>query len=247
MKRFFKSVARSAFQSMGLEIVKRGVARDGMDRLRLIGRLGFAPKDILDGGAFHGLWSKEVAEVFPGSRIVMVEPNPALQEIIRSNSGHIHPRPELAQIAIGREEGRAAFNIWRGEETDQGASLLPHVSGEAAKTLEVAVESLDHLAQRLDFFPNLVKLDLQGAELDALRGGEAVLQKTEVLIIEFGCLDAYIGRTTPREVMDHLYDRGFCLYDVTDLHDRPYDGALTGGDFTFVRKDSALRAHKGYD
>jgi len=37
------------------------------------------------------------------------------------------------------------------------------------------------------------------------------------------------------------------LYDIIDLIYRPYDNALTGGDFFFVKNDSNLKSHKGYN
>jgi hypothetical protein len=38
----------------------------------------------------------------------------------------------------------------------------------------------------------------------------------------------------------------YCLYDIIDLISRPYDGALTGGDFIFVKNNSQLKKYKGY-
>ena len=44
-----------------------------------------------------------------------------------------------------------------------------------------------------------------------------------------------------------MFDNDYCLYDLVDCHYRPYDGALTGGDFIFVKNSSALRAYKGWE
>ena len=38
----------------------------------------------------------------------------------------------------------------------------------------------------------------------------------------------------------------YCLYDIIDLIYRPYDNALTGGDFIFVKNSSQLKEYKGY-
>ena len=95
--------------------------------------------------------------------------------------------------------------------------------------------------------PDLVKLDLQGGELAALDGSTNALKTAELMLIEFGCLDAYIDRTTPRDLLDIMFENDYCLYDIVDCHYRPYDGALTGGDFIFVKNSSALRAYKGWE
>ena len=47
--------------------------------------------------------------------------------------------------------------------------------------------------------------------------------------------------------MDIMYDNSCCLYDVASCSDRPYDGALTGVDFFFVKNSSVLRKHKGWE
>ena len=95
--------------------------------------LGFSPRTVLDGGAFRGLWSKQAAEVFPGAQIVVVEPNPALQKIIAGNVAGIDPAPIVVPSALGESPGSALFNIWGRADSDQGASLLDHVSGRAGQ------------------------------------------------------------------------------------------------------------------
>ncbi len=247
MKKLLRKTVKRAFNAVGLDLVRKGAGRNGMERLRHVQRLGLAPRVIFDGGAFHGLWSQEVAAIFPGAQIVIAEPNPALQDKIRGNVGSIDPAPQVLALAVGGAAGRADFNIWRDETNDQGASLLGNVSGKASKVVEVEVDTLDRIAERLSLWPDLVKLDLQGGEFEALKGGPETLRRAEFVLVEFGCLEAYVGRATPREVIDLMYDSGFCLYDITGLHDRPYDGALTGGDFSFVKTTSRLRAHKGWD
>jgi len=87
---------------------------------------------------------------------------------------------------------------------------------------------------------------LQGAEFLALKGATGVLESAEMVITEFGCLEAYIGRATSRDLLDIMFDNDYCLYDIVDCHYRPYDGALTGGDFFFVKNWSVLRKHKGW-
>jgi hypothetical protein len=43
-----------------------------------------------------------------------------------------------------------------------------------------------------------------------------------------------------------MYDSGYSLYDIVDLRYRPYDGALSDGDFIFTKNNSVIRAYKGY-
>lgn len=257
VKNVINKIVKRSFNAVGLDLMRSGEAqrsshrkgneRTWRERLQHAAKLGFSPRTILDGGAFRGLWSREVAGLFPGAQIVLVEPNPFVQELIKTNISHILPSPILLNVALGESQKRASFNIWRDVDADQGASLLDHVVGQANRVVEVNVDTLDNIARRLSFMPDLIKLDLQGGELAALKGGTEVLQHAEFAVVEFGCLDAYIKRATPRELLDIMYDNNFCLYDIVSCADRPYDGALTGGDFFFVKSSSILRSYKGWE
>lgn len=246
-KALLKKIVKLPFNAIGFDIVKSKAHATWEKRMELAKKLGFSPQVILDGGAFRGLWSKKAASLFPGAQIIIIEPNPFLQEIIANNVSRIRPSPIIINVALAESKGKASFNIWRDQNSDTGASLLDHVSGQARQTIQVEVNTLDNISEQLQLNINLVKLDLQGAELLALKGATQVLKHTEIMIIEFGCLDAYIERTTPRDLLEIMYENDYCLYDIVDLGYRPYDGALTGGDFIFVKNASVLRSHKDWE
>ena len=250
-----KRAGRWPFHAVGLDVVRKGQQPKASkrvfpawdDRLRHARDLGFAPAVIVDGGAFRGYWSRDVAQLFPGAQLVMIEPNPHAREVIATTVAAVRPAPIVVDVAIGEAAGSAQLHIWREADSDRGASLLENVKGEAKLLVDVEVRTLDSVCDDLGLVPDLLKLDLQGGELAALRGATKALQHTEMMMIEFGCLEAYVGRTTPRDLIDIMFDHDFCLYDVVDCHYRPYDGALTGGDFIFVKNRSALRAYKGWE
>ena len=231
---------------LGLELTVARKAQ-GMfhKRIRLLSKIGFKPLTVFDTGAFVGQWTANTATVFPDAKFVLIEPDPiSMQSARELLTGHT-PTPAFVEAAVGATSGTAHLNIWS-PDAGQGSSLLGHVAGAPQQTVEVPVTTLDAIAADIDRYPELVKLDLQGFELEALKGAGRVIAGARVFIIEFGCLPAYIDRVSPRELLDYMYDSGFVLYDVIDLIYRPYDGALTGGDFIFVKKDDELRRYAGY-
>ena len=245
-----KKIIRASLKTIGLTRIKeqeRSSIPIWSNRIKHAKALGFSPQVILDGGAYKGFWSQEIAKIFPGSQIISVEPNPFIQVDLVSNISGIKPAPKVFNVALGECQRTASFNIWREEKRDTGASLLDHVSGAARKSVEVEVDTLDNIVAQTNLIPDFVKLDLQGAELLALKGAERVLNHAELMMIEFGCLEAYEGRATSRDLMEIMYNNDYCLYDIVDCHYRPFDGALTGGDYIFVKNSSALRKYKGWD
>lgn len=231
---------------LGIQVVRnqRAEATFGR-RIRQLARTGFAPKVALDGGAFSGEWTREICSVFPGCRVIVVEPNPEMMRISRGCLDGIQPKPHFAEVALGPEDGKATLNLWSGS-SGAAASVLAHVSGPPSRTVDVPVRRMDDVVAEAGVMPDLIKLDLQGFEVPALRGAKRCLEHAEVVILEVGCLGAYIGRSSPRDVMDLMYDSGFLLHDIEDLGYRPYDGALTGADFVFAKASSPLRSYAGF-
>lgn len=247
-----KKVVDMPLKPIGLTLARTGPEvvhsmPDWQSRMQLAAKLGFQPKVILDGGAFKGKWTVEAHQIFPDAQIIIAEPNPFIQDSIKINISHIKPKPILIEAAIGEKAGSATFNMFKDSQSDTSASLLDNVGGDATTKVVVEIASVDEIAERLGLWPDLIKLDLQGAELQALRGAKKALKHAQMVMVEFGCLDAYVGRTTPQELMAELYKFSYCLYDIVDCHYRPFDNALTGGDFFFVKTDCVLRSHKGYE
>lgn len=253
-----KRVLDLPLKPLGLELVRRRPPQvpavappskkaTGLGRIAHAASLGFTPRVIFDCGAYDGSWAAETAQTFPGAQLVLVEPNPQLQPKIRQNIAGIQPPPVVVEAAVGESEGTAHLNVWGNEQTSTaGSSLLGHVQGEAATRVAVKVLTIDAIAAREGKSPDFLKLDLQGFELPALNGATNALQTCELCQIEFGVLEAYVGRTTPRQILDVMYDFNYTLYDVVDLIYRPYDDALTGGDFVFVKNDSPMRKYKAF-
>lgn len=210
-------------------------------------KIGFQPKQIVDAGAYTGGWTMQMLNIFASSKFMLIEPNPHVQKTIIDNLSEHKDKITIIKKAASNKSGKMSFNIWGDPATATSASLQSHVRGDAENVLDIEVDTLDNLMQLNDFQPELVKLDLQGAEITALEGAAETLRRAEMFVVEFGCLEAYIDRATPRQLMDIFYDNDYCLYDIVDCHYRPYDGAMTGGDFFFVKNWSALRKHKGWD
>jgi FkbM family methyltransferase len=218
-----------------------------MDRLRNMKAIGFAPGVVFDCGASVGYWSWEIGKLFPETQIFAFEPNPKITPQTRIQLSKLHCPVTVVECAIGVTNGTAVLNIWDNDETKMsGSSIKNHVQGDSRNKVEVELKTLDSICAEYRTQPVLIKLDLQGYELDALRGSENTLKTTEAWIIEFGCLQAYIDRTTPNDLMQLMYENDYVLYDVVDLIYRPYDNALTGGDFFFIKNSSKLKSHKGY-
>jgi FkbM family methyltransferase len=205
---------------------------------------GFAPRGIIDVGANRGDWTRMALSVFPGAQVIMVEPQAEmmspLEALCRENSA-----VSLIKAGVGSEPGRLLQTIW-GDLA--GSSFLPpgdtalRSKREQRLTPITTIDSL--LGERRDFYPDLIKLDIQGFELKALTGAASTFGRTEMFIVEVSLFEFLTGQPTAREVIAFMGARGYELYDVPGFLRRPSDGALGQMDLAFAKSNGALRSSR---
>jgi FkbM family methyltransferase len=136
------------------------------------------PGDVVfDVGANVGFYSLLAATcVGPDGRVFAFEPLPAnlvyLRQHLALNEVH---NVEVVPAAVGRVSGRASFSV---------ASSRSMGSLDGAGPLEVDVVGLDDLAQSGALpAPKLIKMDIEGGEVDALAGAEQALRRHRPVIL----------------------------------------------------------------
>ncbi|MFK7955029.1 MAG: FkbM family methyltransferase [Lysobacterales bacterium] len=202
-------------------------------RMKNLAAAGFSCSGAIDGGAYAGDWSRLCRQIF-SCPVLAVEPLPrdGMRKLLASDSG-----VSLSKLALSDEVKQSATFVQ--EETNSRFPDAETLATEGIDVTQVATERLENLLGNLAFTPNLLKLDLQGAELKALRGAEAVLEQFEVVICEMSLIP--IGGVPEFcEVSDWLQARNYRLYDFLPAYYRPLDHALWQADAFFVRRNSAL-------
>jgi len=94
--------------------------------------------------------------------------------------------------------------------------------------------------------PFLLKLDVQGAELDVLLGAEEILQGAEYILLEVSFFPFFTGGPLFQDILSFMRSRGLVVYDIFDLQYRPLDNALSQADIVFVKEGGLLRRHHFY-
>jgi FkbM family methyltransferase len=200
--------------------------------LELMKARGFAPRIIVDGGAHVGSFSLAAQAIFPGATFHCVEPQPACREPLRTlcaEKGFV-----LHASALAETPGR--IDLTATAEPSTGV----HVASGGEDAVSVAAETLDGLFGAVTRDDRaLLKLDLQGYELQALKGGRIFLRSAEVILTE---VSFYAQAYEPpiAALVSFLDDNGFQLYDIASLAGRARDNRPRQGDFVFVRDGSEL-------
>jgi FkbM family methyltransferase len=193
--------------------------------LRRLAALGFAPPVIYDIGAFHGYWTKAVRKIFPAAQFVLFEAN-------AENTPKLAASGERFIIAaLGSEDGAEKNFYIPKNAVMTGASLYKelseHYSTDKLRIATVKTRRLDAVAaeHRLPS-PDLIKLDVQGAELDVLAGAGPLLTHARALIVEVSLLAHNERAPLMAEVIAGIDRLGFKCVDILDVHKAPGGAAL---------------------
>lgn len=194
---------------------------------------GYRPEIVIDGGANVGLFSIAAQKIFPEATFHLIEPQPPCLPVLRELCARRNF--VLHEVALSDRPGVVEF--LKTDVPSTGAYVNPSFRGEAA--IAVAANTIDALfANRITgAMRGLLKLDLQGQELAALRGGIKALQSIEAVLLEVMFLP--VGPPF-HALVEFFDDHGFELYDVGSLAGRRRDNRLSGGDLIFARRDSGL-------
>jgi len=197
------------------------------------------PSSVVDIGANRGQFALLCRGIYPEVEIFSFEPLPNAVKVFRElfegdNRVHLFP------YAIGKNSGTTEIHV---SGRDDSSSLLPitHQADvfpgtEEMETQQVEVQPLSAFTEQLCLEPPaLMKIDVQGYELEVLRGSGELLREFSYIYVECSFEELYSGQPLANEVIDYLHQAGFVLQGVYNLYYDP-SGKAIQGDFLFGRK-----------
>jgi FkbM family methyltransferase len=164
-----------------------------------------------DVGANIGIWTLLAAG--RGARVHAFEPVPELVERLRAHVALNGADNVLVNsFAAGAESGSLPFFAVR--KDNRGASGFARPSA-PSEEIRVPVETLDaYVARRGITRVDVMKVDVEGAELLVFRGARALLSSPSApaLFFEVGEVLCARNGTTPRQLKQFLVDCGYRIY-----------------------------------
>jgi FkbM family methyltransferase len=228
-------------------VEERGFAGKNIlaDQLNLVGEASV----VVDAGAYDGSVAAEYLEIFPAATCHALEPHPSS---FRSLTDRLdgHPRARLHELAIADRPGRRLLHSFATAATNSLLAPIPWVHKVVGANhmdeftqVEIEVTTLDRFAEqeglsRID----VLKLDVQGAEVLALEGAERLLRAHAIGLVatEVDFVQVYREQAFYHDVAATLQRVGYRLYDFYNFHYGP-GGQLQWGDAIFLPETTTSR------
>ncbi|GAP97598.1 FkbM family methyltransferase [Leptolyngbya sp. NIES-2104] len=246
-----KRAGKTVTDWLGYDIRSRNsLLRPAGDMRFLLTRLqqsGLKPSWILDIGANNSQWSRIAKSVFREAHCFMIEPQSEMQSALEQFCQEF-PGSQWILSGAGAEPGKLDLTVW---DDLAGSSFLPASEAElqqSGKQRTVEIVTIDDLlnAGKLSI-PEIVKLDIQGFELEALKGATQIFGRTEVLILEVSLFAFLPGQPVFEDVIRFMSDREYVVYDFPGFSRRPYDQALGQCDVCFIKREGHFRSESRWD
>jgi len=259
MKSRIKTLTKALLEKAGLELRRTRPAAGAFPadpfyaQKEFIDRMAVSQPVIFDVGAHKGETVSRYRALFPDSSIYCFEPFPENVKILRSRYSS-DPSVHVYECAVSDVNGRKDFYV---NENDATSSLLPRTNGErryyskaadSRCTMEVDTRTIDEILQQNDIdHIDILKFDIQGGELMALKGAEKALQESRVSIIytETLFVPHYEKNPLLLDLWKFLDQYTYTFFDIYDLF-RATNGQLRFADVLFINKDIRSRVLDSY-
>jgi FkbM family methyltransferase len=172
--------------------------------------------NVLDIGANQGYYTLLASQkVGSAGRVISFEPSPRERKALQIHKWlNVCKNIQVIGLAVGFTEGPTELLVVQGHETGCNSLRPPVVLGET-KPVRVEVVRLDgwleaNKIDRVDF----IKLDVEGAELDALKGAVKLLQTKPrpLVLVEVQDLRTKAWGYPAKEILIYLRDRDYIWY-----------------------------------
>ena len=172
---------------------------------------------VFDIGANIGDYTNSILSIEKSSQVYAFEPSSVARKYLQnrfSKNLQVH----VVQLALGNESGRKI--LWSNSEASGMASLtkrnLDHQKINFNIREEVEVMTLDEWSKLNGIVPDLIKIDVEGNELEVLKGGLETVQKAKIVQFEFGSCNIDT-KVFFKDLWYFISNHGFEIYRISSV------------------------------
>jgi FkbM family methyltransferase len=194
---------------------------------------------VIDVGSNRGQFAVFARHRWPKARVLCFEPLPGPRQVL-TRVAHELGNVKVFPYALGNEGGERSMHVARSDDSSSFLAATPRQLEAFPDTREVEeqvveVRRLENLISEEDVSPPvLMKIDVQGAELDVLRGASGLLGRVREILVECSLVELYTGQPLLDDTILFAREQGFRLSGLS-APSRASDGTPLQCDVLFSR------------
>ena len=170
--------------------------------LSLLNNFNFNPTTILDIGAHLGDFTYQCKNLWPNVYVFMIEANKNCEQFLkRFNSDYLI-------TLLGDQNKLITYYTQSDNDWGAGNSIYKELTEIKYNETELEMKRLDDLFESDSQF-DLIKIDVQGAEIDVMNGGHNLIKKAKYVILELS-IEPY-NKNAPlyKDVINYMLNLNF--------------------------------------
>ncbi|MDZ4757075.1 MAG: FkbM family methyltransferase [Bacteroidota bacterium] len=196
------------------------------DMAMLFNTLNKQPEHIFDCGANVGFVTHVFLKKFPTAKIHSFEPNPLVFEQLKNAHGQ-NPNVVLHNKGIGRTKGSLTFNINKNSGTSSFlAANAYHTLNYANKNIQEKVVEVvgigEYMKENNISCIDLLKLDIEGFELEALKGIDDLENRVKMIYTEVNLIPTYDKQPLINDIINYAQEHKFHLFNIYGINENKY-------------------------
>ena len=191
---------------------------------------GVEIRNIFDIGANVGQWTKNLMKSFPDTNYVLFEAN-------KGQKKHLDKLPFKSYFAVLSDKEKDVLFFAHGDGGSGDSYYQEDTSFyEVTNPKKVTTTTLDKIVDEQGLpYPDFIKIDTQGSELDILNGAKNTLKDCKFVHLEVPIYSYNLSAPTFEEYISYMKEIGFTANNVVEIHS--HFGVLTQVDVFFIRND----------
>ena len=169
-------------------------SRRESNEIKMFKKLVFKNYNVLEIGAHIGYLSQFFEKLtYPDGKIIVIEPSNLNQKYLEKN---VKNSTKILKLALSNKTGNAKLfldsfggftNSLKKDFTSEKNIILNKTQFTPTKSIhsiEVKVSTIDEVCQKFNFKPDFIKIDVEGSELEVLKGGFNTLKVIQSIMVE---------------------------------------------------------------
>lgn len=169
-------------------------------------------KTIIDVGVLNG--TPALYQAFPDARLILVEALPMYEQTCRQLVAG-RKDSEVHMCAVGSADGVAKIRYYPDKPATSSLLKTDGPKDIALEEIDVPLRRLDGLLEKSKLLPDvLLKIDVEGMELEVLKGSVGILPQVKYIVAETSIRRRHQDSYRFADLVEFLARHGFDLYDA---------------------------------